>query len=101
MAAATRRAQCAMRLIRMNNEQTTPRAAWRDFLNRREPGARWMLLFLVLLATGEAVLLFSHPGGWGHGNAKSNLIPLLIPLVVTLVALLTSRWWSLPSSPAA
>ena len=100
MAAATRRAQCAMRLIRMNNEQTTPRAAWRDFLNRREPGARWMLLFLVLLATGETVLLFSHPGGWGHGNAKSNLIPLLIPLVVTLVALLTSRWWSLPSSPA-
>jgi hypothetical protein len=72
-------------------------SVWRDFLNRREPGARWMLVLLalaVILETANLVRLLNthdHPG------------PVMLDytvIAVSLAALACCRWWSLPSVPA-
>lgn len=57
-------------------------ARWRDFRNRREPGALWMLGLLVPAAAVQIAL-----SAWG-------------PLALTLAALVAGRWWSLPAAPA-
>jgi hypothetical protein len=70
-----------------------PGSLWRDFLNRREPGARWMLLLLILAAAWEFGSLLFLPAG--TAGPLHYIVPGL-----TLTALLTCRWWSLPSTPA-
>ena len=72
------------------SEAAPARSAWRDFLNRREPGARWMLVLLVLVFAGELGLLFT-------GTSPAYICG---PLVITLAAIFTARWWSLPTAPA-
>jgi len=70
---------------------------WRDFLNRREPGARGMLLALVLAAVLEALRI-----GWlllEHEN-QDPVPGDYIVFVVAVIALATSRWWSLPATAA-
>ncbi len=80
----------------MNSAPPSPRAPWRDFLNRREPGARGMLAFLVLLLTAEIVMLFCYNVDQPIPAAPGRFIPLLL----TLAAIATCRWWSLPCAPA-
>jgi len=90
MAAATRHSQCARHLIRMNNEQPTPRSAWRDFLNRREPSALRVLCLLVLLAAGLLCwcIVWDFP------------VRGLVSLLLTLAIIALNPFWSLPSAPA-
>ena len=80
----------------MSGALTTARSSWRDFLNRREPGARWMLVLLVLLAAVELFMLAGHQVDPPVPAAPGRFIPLIL----TLAAILTSRWWSLPTAPA-
>lgn len=68
----------------------------RDFLNRREPGARWLLMLLAALLVVELILL------WATQNLESSGISPLqfIPPAAAAAALALQRWWSLPASPA-
>lgn len=72
-------------------------APWRDFLNRREPGARWMLALLALAGVLETLhivwLLF--------GLEYRDPVPAhYIIFAVTLIVLAANRWWSLPGTAA-
>ena len=84
----------------MSDAPPSPRSPWRDFLNRREPGARWMLALLVLVAAAEIIWLFCYEGDKTYPMVPANRRPLIIALILTLAALMTCRWWSLPSAPA-
>ncbi len=69
---------------------------WRDFLNRREPGARGMLLVLVTLWLVQTGLLF-----FGPVSDVERLLPAVaVPPIITLAAIFTCRRWSLPCAPA-
>jgi hypothetical protein len=72
-------------------------ARWRDFINRREPGARWMLALLALAGVLEALhiawLLFGH-------EYRDPVAGHYIVFALTLIVLATSCWWSLPATAA-
>jgi Dolichyl-phosphate-mannose-protein mannosyltransferase len=65
--------------------------AIRDFFNRREPGARWMLLLIAALLVVEWLVLACAPR-----SRSSHWIPVL----AAGLALLSQRRWTLPAAPA-